>query len=427
MLVISQDLDELFEISDAIAVMHNGELSKPLPRAEATFEKIGLLMGGAEPGHVEHGRWRRWPDAHRTRQTAAAFDALQRLSPFIALGLTLVAGAIMFARSARTRPTRSTTISSTRLREVWSLHELAIKAAPLILIAVGLSRLLPVEQLEHRRRRPVHHRRHRRLDPARSVPDFQSWIRAAADADHGHGRRRGLRRHPGLSQDTVQHQRDPDQPDAGLCRAALPRLAGARSVAQPGGHEFSGDAAFHDYAILPEIWPASGRAHWGFVFAVVAAVVVWFMLARTLKGFEVKVLGQSPRAGRFAGFSSSRMVFFAFLLSGALAGLAGISEVSGAIGQLRPTISPGYGFAAIIVAFLGRLNPLGIVAAGLVLALTYLGGEAAQISHRRLRQGGARLPGHAALLRARLRHADPLPHPLRRPCGRKKEEAAQNV
>jgi len=92
------------------------------------------------------------------------------------------------------------------------------------------------------------------------------------------------------------------------------------------------------------------------------------------------VLGQSARAGRFAGFSDKKMVYFAFLLSGALAGLAGIAEVSGSIEQLRPVISPGYGFTAIIVAFLGRLNPLGIVAAGLVLALTYLGGEAAQIS-----------------------------------------------
>ena len=104
------------------------------------------------------------------------------------------------------------------------------------------------------------------------------------------------------------------------------------------------------------------------------------MLSKTLKGFEVKLIGQSPRAGRFAGFSTGRIVIFAFLVSGAMAGLAGISEVSGAIGQLRPTISPGYGFTAIIVAFLGRLNPLGIVAAGFVLALTYLGGEAAQIS-----------------------------------------------
>ena len=74
------------------------------------------------------------------------------------------------------------------------------------------------------------------------------------------------------------------------------------------------------------------------------------------------------------------MVFFAFLLSGALAGLAGIIEVAGPTGQLREVVSPGYGFTAIIVAFLGRLNPLGIIAAGLILALTYLGGEAAQIS-----------------------------------------------
>jgi ABC-type uncharacterized transport system permease subunit len=109
-------------------------------------------------------------------------------------------------------------------------------------------------------------------------------------------------------------------------------------------------------------------------------VVLWFMLSKTLKGFEVKVLGQSPRAGRFAGFSAGRMVFFAFLLSGALAGLAGISEVSGAVGHLNEKLSIGYGFSAIIVAFLGRLNPLGIIAAGLILALTYLGGEAAQIS-----------------------------------------------
>src|SRR5690606_29277627 len=126
--------------------------------------------------------------------------------------------------------------------------------------------------------------------------------------------------------------------------------------------------------ILPEILPASGRLHLGFVFALVAALAVWFVMARTLKGFEVRVLGASPRAGRFAGFSSTGIVFFAFLLAGGLAGLAGISEVSGAIGQLQPAISPGYGFAAIIVAFLGRLNPLGIVAAGLVLALSYLGG-----------------------------------------------------
>ena len=115
-------------------------------------------------------------------------------------------------------------------------------------------------------------------------------------------------------------------------------------------------------------------------FTVVVAVVVWFMLSKTLKGFEVTVLGQSPRAGRFAGFSAKKMTVFAFLVSGALAGLAGISEVSGSVEKLDDKLSLGYGFSAIIVAFLGRLNPLGIIAAAFVLALSYIGGEAAQIT-----------------------------------------------
>ena len=148
----------------------------------------------------------------------------------------------------------------------------------------------------------------------------------------------------------------------------------------PAAMNFPQAPRFTGYAILPELFPASGRANLGILFAVLAAVAVWVLVNRTRKGFEVRVIGQSPRAGRFAGFSAGRMVFFSFLLSGALAGLAGISEVSGAIGRLQPSISPGYGFAAIIVAFLGRLNPLGVIAAGFVLALTYLGGEAAQIS-----------------------------------------------
>ena len=148
----------------------------------------------------------------------------------------------------------------------------------------------------------------------------------------------------------------------------------------PAGNNFPRTLTFSPDAVMPKLLPNGDSANYGIVFALVAAVLAWILVSRTLKGFEVRVLGSSPRAGRFAGFSSSKMVFFAFMVSGALAGLAGISEVSGAIGYLQPTISPGYGFTAIIVAFLGRLNPLGIIASGLILALTYLGGEAAQIS-----------------------------------------------
>src|SRR4029077_10727948 len=103
-------------------------------------------------------------------------------------------------------------------------------------------------------------------------------------------------------------------------------------------------------------------------------------LGRTIMGFEIKLVGAAPKAARFAGFSSDRLVIFTFLISGALAGLAGIIEVAGPIGHLQPGISPGYGFTAIIVAFLGRLNPVGILIAGLFLALTFIGGEQAQIA-----------------------------------------------
>jgi simple sugar transport system permease protein len=104
------------------------------------------------------------------------------------------------------------------------------------------------------------------------------------------------------------------------------------------------------------------------------------LLGRMMMGFEIRLVGAAPKAARFSGFNADRLVIFTFAVSGALAGLAGIIEVAGPIGHLQPGISPGYGFTAIIVAFLGRLNPVGILTAGLFLALTFIGGENAQIS-----------------------------------------------
>ncbi|MEJ1156935.1 ABC transporter permease [Prosthecomicrobium sp. N25] len=145
----------------------------------------------------------------------------------------------------------------------------------------------------------------------------------------------------------------------------------------PKGYNFPKSVSFEDWQTMPLL--GEGRVNIGALVALAAALILWVVMSRTLKGFEVRVLGQAPRAGRFAGFSSDRMVLFAFLLSGGLAGLAGIMELAGTVGQLQPGISPGYGFTAIIVAFLGRLNPIGVVFAGLVLAVSYLGGEAAQV------------------------------------------------
>ncbi len=144
----------------------------------------------------------------------------------------------------------------------------------------------------------------------------------------------------------------------------------------PKGFNFPKTVSFEDWQTLPVL--GGGRVHIGALIALVVAIALFVMIVRTLKGFEFRVMGEAPRAGRFAGFSQNGIVIVAFLISGGLAGLAGAMEVMSTVGQLQPSISPGYGFTAIIVAFLGRLNPLGIVVAGLALAVSYLGGEAAQ-------------------------------------------------
>ncbi len=147
----------------------------------------------------------------------------------------------------------------------------------------------------------------------------------------------------------------------------------------PAGFNFPESQTFSDSADMP-ILIAGTRMHLGTLLALLAVLGTWIMMARTLIGFQVKVIGEAPRAGGYAGFSQKKIIWFSLLFSGALAGIAGISEVSGPIDQVVPVISPGYGFTAIIVAFLGRLHPAGIFFAGLLMALTYLGGETAQIN-----------------------------------------------
>lgn len=146
----------------------------------------------------------------------------------------------------------------------------------------------------------------------------------------------------------------------------------------PDGFNFPESRMFHDAALLPVIYEDS-RLHLGAIFALFGVVAAWVLISRTLIGYQVRVMGSAPMAGQYAGFSAKRIVWLCLLLGGAAAGLAGVIEVTGPIGQLTPTISPGYGFTAIIVAFVGRLHPLGVLLAGLLIALSYIGGENAQI------------------------------------------------
>lgn len=149
----------------------------------------------------------------------------------------------------------------------------------------------------------------------------------------------------------------------------------------PQGMGFPGSRNLQQYpaASNPELIAGTG-AHWGVVAAVVAILGTWFLMSRHIRGFHIRAAGTAPRAARFAGVKPTVLVAFCLGISGALAGAAGLFEVAGPAGQITDRIGVGYGFTAIIVAFLGRLHPVGILLAGLLLALTYIGGELAQLT-----------------------------------------------
>lgn len=155
-------------------------------------------------------------------------------------------------------------------------------------------------------------------------------------------------------------------------------MASTGFLRNPEGAGFPGSRNFSSYpaAANPELIAGSGL-HWGGVTAILMAIAAYVLLQRHILGFQIKLAGQAPRAARFHGVVPERLVVLCMGLSGALAGLAGLFEVTGPSGQISIDFNVGYGFTAIIVAFLGRLNPLGIVLAGLIMALTYIGGEMA--------------------------------------------------
>jgi simple sugar transport system permease protein len=147
----------------------------------------------------------------------------------------------------------------------------------------------------------------------------------------------------------------------------------------PEGFNFPQSRSFAEAALLPNLLPGT-RLNASFLLALAVVAAGWLFTRRSLAGFQMRVAGLAPAAAAYAGISTKRTVWLGMLIGGATSGIAGVGEAAGPIGQLLPSISPGYGFAAIIVAFVGRLHPLGVLLASLLMSLLYLGGEAAQIN-----------------------------------------------
>ncbi len=299
------------------------------------------------------------------------------LTPFLAVALTLIAGAALFAALGKPPFDTLRMIFIAPLTSLRGLSELTVKATPLILIAIGLA------------------------------VGFRGGIwNIGAEGQFTIGALTG-----GSVALAVYPEGGPWLLPVmalagilgGMVWAAIPALLRTRfntneilvslmltyvatlllsslmhgPLRDPDGFNFPESRIFQ--TALPLIIEGT-RAHIGFLVALAAAGLSWVLMQHHMLGYQLRVLGEAPKAARFGGFSENKLVWLSFMISGGCAGLAGLFEVAGPVGQLVPAIPVGYGFTAIIVAFLGRLHPGGIVVAGLLLALTYIGGETAQIA-----------------------------------------------
>ena len=145
----------------------------------------------------------------------------------------------------------------------------------------------------------------------------------------------------------------------------------------PQGYGFPGTAQFPEFAWLPRL---TGRVHLGLIFALVAAAFIWLVLDRTRWGYEIRLIGENKEAARYAGISIARNMILVMLLSGGLAGLAGMAEVAGISHRLQQGLAVGYGFTAIIVAWLAKLNPWGVILVSILMAALLVGGDQIQIT-----------------------------------------------
>jgi simple sugar transport system permease protein len=295
-------------------------------------------------------------------------NTIALVSPLIAIGLTIVTMSILFAILGKNPISALIVYFIDPLTDAYSLQEIAVKASPLVLIAIGLSLCY--------------------LANAWNIgAEGQFLIGAVAGswlAVKTQGADAGYWVLPAMLLLGAI---------AGALYALIPAICkvkfGASEILtslmlvyvadlvldylvrgpwrDPSGFNFPTTAEFDPVATVP-ILIEGGRLHLG---AIITLVVV---------AAAAVLVGAAPRAARFGGCTANQLILLTFAISGALAGLAGIIEVAGPVGHLQPGISPGYGFTAIIVAFLGRLNPIGILIAGLFLALTFIGGEQAQIA-----------------------------------------------
>jgi simple sugar transport system permease protein len=303
-------------------------------------------------------------------------------SPLLAVALTLVSAIVIFAALGKDPWIAVQVYFILPLSDFWGIQEVAVKATPLVLIALGLALCY-------------------RSNNWNIGAEGQFLVGAMAGgwlALATHGAPNGPWVLPAmLAAGAI----------GGALFALIPAMLKTRFGANeiltslmlvyvaellldwlvrgpwrdPQGFNMPVTVTFEPEAIVPILFEG-GRLNIGTPIALLAVAIMAVLVSRTLKGFEIRLVGEAPRAARFAGFDEKKLTLLVFAVAGGLAGLAGILEAAGTVRMLQPGLSPGYGFTAIIVAFLGRLNPVGCLVAGIFLAVTFIGGENAQIMLR---------------------------------------------
>ncbi|MDB5730961.1 MAG: transporter permease [Variovorax sp.] len=316
-----------------------------------------------------------WP---RLERRAVTSPTMRYLAPLIAVSLTIVGGLVIFGLLGKNPGEAFKVFFLNPVSDLYGLSELLLKATPLMLIAVGLA---------------VGYRAN-----VWNIGAEGQFIVGALFAS-------GVALH--LPESASRVWALPAMVLAGAVGgglwAAIPAFLRTRFrtneilvslmlvyIAQfiaswlvygpwkdPQGFNFPQTRLFPDAALWP-ILVTGTRLNAAFLMALATLLGAYVFLQHSFRGFQMQVAGQAEQAARYAGFSAGRTVWAGLLAGGTLAGVAGMSEVAGPMGQLTTQISTNYGFAAIIVAFVGRLHPLGIFFASLLMALLYLGGEQAQ-------------------------------------------------
>jgi simple sugar transport system permease protein len=303
--------------------------------------------------------------------------AMSMASPLIALAITVVIGTVLFLLLGKD-PLRGLAVFFVEpLRGAYALTELAVKATPLLLVALGLAVCF----------------RSNVWNIGAEGQFILGAIAASGVAMQATATTGGWFFVPVLLAGVV----------GGMAWAAIVALLRDRFNANeilvslmlvyvaeqllnylvygpwkdPQGYNFPQTITFLKATQVPRLF-SGFRVNVGAVVALVAVAAFWVLLFRTYAGFQLQVGGLAPAAARYAGFSSRKALWAALLVSGGTAGLAGGLEVAGPLGQLTPHVPAGYGFAAIIVAFVGRLHPVGIVFSAILMSMFYIGGELAQ-------------------------------------------------